>query len=199
VARDGHASTQDDDEILVRHARNDREAFAAIYERYFSRVYWYRYGRLQSPQAAEDATSLVFTKALHALPQYREQESALAFRAWLFRIAHNVIVDELRARRPYAPLAAAHEIPAPMLSPESALLQAEDRNLVWALLDTLPPDQRQIVELRLAGLNGPEIAQVLGKNRGAVNTAQSRAVARLRTVMGITRSVPGEEGPDAIS
>lgn len=128
-----HGSVQDEDDVsLVRRARSDREAFAAIYDRYFARVYWYCYGRLRSPQAAEDATSIVFTKVLSAMPHYREQDSALAFRAWLFRIAHNVIVDELRARRPYEPLAAAHEIPDPMLTPESALLQAEDRNLVWA-------------------------------------------------------------------
>ena len=187
------------DHVLVQRARSDREAFAVIYDRYFTRVYWYCYGRLRSPQAAEDATSIIFTKALTALPRYREQESAPAFRAWLFRIAHNVVVDEFRSRRHDEPLAMAHETPDPAPTPESALLRVEEQEDLWNLLDLLPPEQRQVVELRLAGLKGPEIALILGKNRGAVNTAQSRAVARLRSAMGITPGPPGEEGSDAIS
>jgi DNA-directed RNA polymerase specialized sigma24 family protein len=59
---------------------------------------------------------------------------------------------------------------------------------VRALLLRLPPDQRRILELRLAGLTGPEIAAVLGKRLGAVKVAQSRAIARLRQILADDRA-----------
>ena len=184
---------EDDDRTLVAHALGDRDAFDALYHRYFDSVYWYCFGRLRTEVAAEDATSQVFAKALAALPRYREHESATAFRAWLFRIAHNVVIDEVRARRPYEPLTAARDIPDPVHTPEAAVLREETHQDLWNLVATLPPNQRQIVELRLAGLTGAEIATVLGRTRGAVDTAQSRAVAHLRMVLGIPKAARREE------
>jgi RNA polymerase sigma-70 factor (ECF subfamily) len=73
-------------------------------------------------------------------------------------------------------------------SPEDVVLQDEDRLSVAGLLAHLTPDQRQIVELRLAGLNGNEIAEVLGRSRGSVDTAQSRAITRLRAVFAHERA-----------
>ncbi len=98
---------------LVAQARRDPQAFAALYDRYFDAVYRYCYRRLGSREAAEDATSQVFLQALTALPRYREGG---AFRSWLFTIAHNVVINRARARRPSEPLEAAneHADPAPM-------------------------------------------------------------------------------------
>src|SRR5262245_30088354 len=92
---------------LVALALDDRAAFASLYERYMGKVYMFCLDRLQEPAAAEDATSQVFLNALAALPRYRERGGG--FRPWLFRIAHNVVVDAVRARRPLTDLAAAEE------------------------------------------------------------------------------------------
>jgi DNA-directed RNA polymerase specialized sigma24 family protein len=63
-------------------------------------------------------------------------------------------------------------------------------------LAQLPEEQRRVVELRLAGMNGPEIALALGRSHDSVRTTQRRALARLRTLLGVT-SVAGERRHDA--
>ena len=157
----------------------------------FDPVYRYCYRRLGHPEAAADATSHVFTKALAALPGYRED--APSFRSWLFAIAHNVITDDLRARRPIAPIDEAAHIAATGPSPEDVVLTGEAGRTVHTLLAQLPPDQRQILELRLAGLTGPEIAAALGRSLGAVKIAQVRAFARLRATFD-SSSAENKEG-----
>jgi RNA polymerase sigma-70 factor (ECF subfamily) len=174
----GNSGIPDEDVRLVVLAKADPRAFAPLYSRYFDPVYRYCYRRLGHPEAAADATAQVFAKALAALPGYRED--APSFRSWLFAIAHNVIADDLRARRPIAPMEAAAQVAATDPSPEEAILTDEAGCLVRALLSSLPADQRQILELRLAGLTGPEIAAALDRSLGAVKIAQVRAFARLR-------------------
>jgi len=176
---------------LVALAKSDPRAFAPLYARYFDPVYRYCYRRLGHPEAAADATSHVFAKALAALPGYRED--APSFRSWLFAIAHNVITDDLRARRPVAPIEAAAHIAATGPSPEEAVLTGEVGCTVHTLLARLPPEQRQILELRLAGLTGPEIAAALGRSLGAVKIAQVRAFARLRATFD-SSSAEAKEG-----
>jgi RNA polymerase sigma factor (sigma-70 family) len=174
----GNSGIPDEDARLVVLAKADPRAFAPLYARYFDPVYRYCYRRLGHPEAAADAAAQVFAKALAALPGYRED--APSFRSWLFAIAHNVITDDLRARRPVAPMEAAAQVAATGPSPEEVALTNEAGCMVRALLASLPADQRQILELRLAGLTGPEIAAALGRSLGAVKIAQVRAVARLR-------------------
>jgi RNA polymerase sigma-70 factor (ECF subfamily) len=163
----------------VERARHDRQAFAPLYRHYVARVYGYCYHRLGSREAAEDATSLVFAKALTALPGHR----GCSFRGWLFGIAHHVVADALRARGPDAPLEAAAEVVDASPSLEELALVDEDRCRLRELLAQLPPDQRSIVELRLAGLTSAEIGQALGRSRGAVDVAYHRALVRLRTLL----------------
>ena len=146
-------------------------------------VYGNCFRRLGTREAAEDASSLVFIKALAALPRYEER--AGSFRAWLFAIAHNVVVDQVRGRFPDQALDAAAAAPTPVPPPEEQALAADDERILRALLARLTPDQRQVVELRLAGLTDREIAQVLGRSHGAVRMSQFRAVARLRTLLGV--------------
>jgi RNA polymerase sigma-70 factor (ECF subfamily) len=94
---------QAEDARILALAKSDPRAFAPLYARYFDPVYRYCYRRLGHAEAAADAAAQVFTKALAALPGYRED--APSFRSWLFAIAHNVITDDLRARRPVATMA----------------------------------------------------------------------------------------------
>ena len=174
---EGTAACPADEAALIARARHDRRAFAPLYDRYADRVYRYCFRRLGTREAAEDATSLVFAKALAALPGYRGGSVA----AWLFAIAHNVCVNAVR-RRPDLPLDAAGELidAAPTGSPEAAALAAADGDSLRALLAGLPPDQRRVVELRLAGLTGAEIAEAMGRSLAAVKMLQARALARMR-------------------
>ena len=167
------------DEALATRAQHDRHAFTPLYRRYVTPVHRYCYRRLGDRTAAEDATSVIFTKALDALPRFRDG----SFRGWLFTIAHHVVVDTLRARRPGVPLDAAGSIVDVAPLPEEIALTSEARQSVRALLSHLTPRQREVIELRLAGLTGPEIAQALGLGQSAVDVAQFRAMRRLRGLL----------------
>src|SRR3954447_13459856 len=175
----------DSDAHLVVAALADRSAFAALYRRYVDAIYRYAYHRLGTKEQAEDATSQIFLKALVALPSHKPDRS---FRSWLFTIAHNVVTDCYRARRPQEPLDQVADLEERCASPEEEALHLVQRDEVREMLQLLPNDQRRILELRLAGLTSAEIGQVLGKSAGAVKVAQSRPIARLRKSFGEQKS-----------
>jgi RNA polymerase sigma-70 factor (ECF subfamily) len=180
----------DDDALDVAAAKADPRAFAPLYDRYQDLVYRYCYRRLGHPEAAADATGQVFAKALAGLPGYRDD--APSFRSWLFAIAHNELVDVARARRWTTTLDAVSGMATAGPSLEEEVLVAETGRTIRDLLAQLTPDQRQVMELRLAGLTGPEIAASVGRSLGAVKIAQVRAFARVRAALGLTGAF-GEE------
>jgi RNA polymerase sigma-70 factor (ECF subfamily) len=180
LSLDERAAPSEREAELVVRAKRDRQAFVALYDRYLDAIFRYCYLRLGDREAAEDATSQVFAKALDRLPTCRDD----AFRSWLFAIAHNVVADHYRRARPVVPLAAAADVLDPQPSPEEMALHDEDGRTVRALLGRLSADQRDVVELRLAGLTGPQIARALGRSHAAVRVAQFRAYARLRALLG---------------
>jgi RNA polymerase sigma-70 factor (ECF subfamily) len=186
-------SDEDDERTLIAAARHDRRAFAPLYARYAAPIFQYCYGQLGSREAAEDATSAVFAKALAALPRYRDG----SFRSWLFTIAHNTITDHFRAARRETPIEAAAEIVAPGPALDDVASDEDARRRLRDLLAQLPADQRSVIELRLMELNGPEIAAVLGRSHAWVRVTQFRAVARLRTLMSIGAE-PSEARHDAL-
>lgn len=173
------ADFQATDAAIVARAKQDRQIFALLYRRYVDRVYRYCLRCLGDRDAAEDATSTVFAKALAALPTCRDD----AFRSWLFAIAHNVITDTYRTRSLATPLADAADVADRDPSPESQALAADDARRIRTMLALLPDAERDLLELRLAGLTDAEIARALGRSHGAVRTSQYRAIRRLRNLI----------------
>jgi RNA polymerase sigma-70 factor (ECF subfamily) len=183
--------------VLIARAQCDPDAFAPLYETYFNAVYRYCYHRLGDWNDAEDAASLVFTNALTALPRYQLDHRDGSFRAWLFTIAHNVVANHhrQRARHQDRSLETAARFRDSSPSPEEDALRREAHQTVHDLLTQLPEEQRRLLELRLTGLTDAEIARVVGRNHGAVRASQFRAVARLRSLLGIeTRSKGRNDG-----
>jgi RNA polymerase sigma-70 factor (ECF subfamily) len=179
-----------DEELVGRAQGGQREAFGVLYDRYLPRVYRYCYRLLGRREAAEDANGRVFLNALAALPAFR----ARSFRAWLFAIAHNVVVDDLRARRADLPLEAAAELHDTAPSPEEEAIAVLERCTILALLPRLAEDQRHVVALRLAGLSAAEIGEALGKPRNAVDGLQHRAVLRLQALVAAGARPGAERG-----
>jgi RNA polymerase sigma-70 factor (ECF subfamily) len=167
-----------DDAELVSQAQRDQHEFAVLYRQYLPQVYRYCYRRLGTREAAEDATSQIFAQALAALPRFEDRGGS--FRSWLFTIAHNVVTDEGRRMRPTLSLDVAGAVATPTPAPDELVIRAEEQQTIAALLRELPPTQRQVLELRMAGLTGVEIAGVLGRSHGAIRKLQYRTLRRLR-------------------
>ncbi|MCC6944914.1 MAG: sigma-70 family RNA polymerase sigma factor [Thermomicrobiales bacterium] len=173
------------DDMLVDRAQRNPAAFDAIFDRYWNPVLRYCYYRLGDWHDAEDASAQVFLNALAALPGFAFSAQPNAFKAWLFTIAFRVVSNFRRseARHPRAPLEMAEDWIAPDDPLEDQAVATEEHELLFRLIEQLKPEQRQLVELRLAGLTDAEIALVLGKSSVAIRKAQSRAVIALRSLL----------------
>lgn len=167
------------DEAIAARALTDPDAFTLLYRANALDIYRYCYRRLQDREAAEDATSQTFIDAYAGLRRLGSKP----FRPWLYAIAHNVVVDAHRARRPHLPLDATTSREAPAALPEELVIDRERRDVVLRVLQQLPKRDREVVELRLAGLSGHEIAETLHCSHQAVRAAHYRAVQRIRELL----------------
>jgi RNA polymerase sigma factor (sigma-70 family) len=172
---------EETDEALAARAATDDAAFAELYRRYVGRIRGYCRLRLGEALAAEDATGDIFVKALEHL--HRQSLPIERVRPWLFAIAHNRVVDGYRQRRDDRPLAELGGLAGAAPSPEEAALFEIDREALRTALGLLTPDQAAVIELRLSGLDGPEIRAVLNRSRAWVDTTQYRALVRLRELL----------------
>ena len=173
-----------DTELYERAKAYDADALTAIYDRYESKIYSYVYHRVGDPNVAQDLTSQAFLRMLEAIQN--EQAWRSSFSGWLYRIAHNLIVDFYR-RRGRTNQSSLEDLTVLVASTEDPLHAAE-RTLagerVRATINLLTEEQAQVVTLRfLEDLNVAEVAAVMGKTEGAVKALQYRAVVRLRSLL----------------
>ena len=176
----GTTVSDETDDALAARALHDPEAFTILYRAYALDVFRYCNRRLHNREAAEDATSQTFVNAYHGLCRL----GGKPFRPWLFAIARNVVIDAHRSRRPLVSLEEVDTRADQDPSPEAQAIDREQRDAVQRLLRQLSGRDREVVELRLAGLTGAEIAQTLDCSREAVRAAQYRAMHRLRELVG---------------
>ena len=156
--------------------------FADLYEEHARAVLRYCQLRIADPAEAEDAAALIFTRAFSSWPPANPDSA----RAWLFTIAHHVVANHYRSqttRGPRRPLDDALEVHDAAPTPLDQAIARENRAELRAAIAELSDDQREVVELRLAGLTGPEIADSLGKSHAAVKMLQLRAVQKLRFLL----------------
>ena len=170
------------DRQLVEQALAEPAAFLEIFQRYRDPVFRYCHRSLGNREAAEDAAQTTFMRAFANLKSCKDRDR---FHAWLFTIAHNVIVDAYRASKPSSPIDWADQIADNAASPEDLAIAATELLQITALLGKLPDLQREVVELRLQGLTDKEIAGILGKSHQAIRAAQYRALIQLRSLAGI--------------
>jgi RNA polymerase sigma-70 factor (ECF subfamily) len=175
------------EEDLVRRAqRREPEAFGQLYEEHFDRIYRYVILRVRNQAEAEDITQQVFLKALENIGSYRWR--GMPFASWLFRIAHNLVVDHWKKKsREKVAAVAPEEIDEMAASPNDPAALAElsfDIKQLAAACEQLTDGQREIVSLRFAGgLSVAEAAKVMGKSEGAVKVLQHAALVKLRRIL----------------
>ncbi len=161
----------------------EREArLTALFDSCYPRIARYALARIGDQSEAEDIASEVFVRAIEALPSYRER--GLPMEAWLFRIAHNLVVDHLRrvnrVERSEEPVEGLLDSKDPAHVAEERIRLREVREA----MRTLTPQQREVVSLRFfAGLDSKEVAAVMHKSRGSVREMQRAALERLREML----------------
>lgn len=155
-------------------AQADPQAFAPLYEHYFERIYAYCRRRANSDQEAEDLCSQVFIRVLSGIHTYNGGMVA----AWLFRVAHNVIVNHYRGKHPIISL---DGIEIPHEADEDPVEHADDQRVIRELVSALPDDKRTLLSLALdGGLTSQEIGEILQKSAGAVRVELHRTIQSLR-------------------
>lgn len=170
---------------LLRRAQAhcDPTAFDGLYLLFADRVYRYLLARVSDPDWAEEITSQVFVRLLEKIDIYRigPQDNAAIFSAWLYRLAHNKMVDVIRSSK------RAQEAPldqAAYLSGGSDLDTVEDRldfGRILEKLQFLNEQQREVILWRfIEEMSIAETAQIMQKSEGAVKALQHRALESLR-------------------
>jgi len=160
----------------------DAQAFADLYEHHLDRIFHYFYYRLGHPQDAEDLTERVFLKAWQAIGSYDARGAP--FSAWLYRIAHNLLIDHRRVQHPTEPLDEAFEIADEAADiAELAAKRGEARELAEAIAQLAPMEQSVLVLRFIEKLDHRTVAGIIGKGEAATRSIQSRALARLGRIL----------------
>lgn len=169
--------------IIMRAQRGDVDSIGQLYDQHQNAVFRYLWARLGQRPLAEDLTGEVFLRMLKALPNYRP---TAPFRAWLYRIARNLLVDHYRKHGQAAqvPLETAEARP----TSEADLLTVAEHTLTITHLQTalsqIDEVQREVVTLRfLSGLSLQETAAALEKTEAAIKALQHRGLAALRQAL----------------
>jgi RNA polymerase sigma-70 factor (ECF subfamily) len=173
-------------EDLIQRARQfDQKALAEIYDSYSTGLYGYALRLIGDPNTAEDCVAETFSRFLNSLHAGKGPRKQL--KAYLYRIAHNWIVDLYR--RSPAEFLALEE--SPDLSHPILVEEQVDRQLLADQLRTalfqLTPDQRQVIVLVfIEGWRKSEVAAAIGKPVGAVKSLQHRGIRSLRRILGVS-------------
>jgi len=169
------------DRLVDRAAGGNFEAFGQLYGIYLDRIYRYAFHQVQDRMTAEDITEEVFVKAWNAIKSCKGKGQT--FSAWIYRIAHNHIINTLRNTQKFASIDMENiaEISSPKLEVEMKLEQQE----LTEMIADLPQNQRQVVVLKfIDGLDNREIGKIMRKSEGAVRIMQMRALTALRQKIG---------------
>ena len=172
-------------------ARKGAAALAELFEEYYDRIARYIAVRIGNRDDAEEMAGEVFLRALEAVDTF--QWRGIPMHAWLFRIAHNLVVDYLRrhTKRRSVPLEEAHTLPSASDPPREAEIKIQSEEAFRAM-ERLTPAQQEVLTLRLlGGLSAAEAGQLMGRTEGAVRELQRAA---LRTLRGMLN--PQSQGSD---
>jgi RNA polymerase sigma-70 factor, ECF subfamily len=159
-------------------AGSDVETFESLYRRAFPRVYAYVAALLRDRAAAEDVTAQAFERAYRKRRSYRSRRGTPE--AWLFGIARNAALDELRRRKRSAGFEAdTEDLGAAALDEQAEL--ARRRLLVRTALVSLDGHERDLIALKFAGgLSNAEIGRILGMSESNAGTRLHRTMTKLR-------------------
>lgn len=172
------------DDLLVRVASGDRQAFESVYQLASGRLFAICLHVLRDRSDAEEVLQDVFTSVWHKAAQFDRAKAAAM--TWLSMMARNRAIDRLRAAppRPLDDLSVADEIPDFAPQPAQVAEQASDRQRLDDCLDTLEPRRRSLIRLAfLEGASYEELARRIGSPLGSVKSWIRRGLGQLRVCL----------------
>ena len=173
---------QNEKSIIRRAQEGDPVALTQLYEENFDRIYRYIVLKIGDRTEAEDMTQQVFINAIKSISSYKWK--GMPFSSWLYRIAHNQIVDHLRkkSRRPTVPLDELRQSGDD--NPERTAERKMEIEELASATQKLTKAQQEVISLRFAGeLSIAEAARAMGKSVGAIKALQHSAIVTLRRIM----------------
>ena len=166
-------------EWLVPVAADDALDWDAVYREELPRVYNFHRYRVFDQVTAEDLTSVTFEKAWRARSRYRKERAAVS--TWLLSIARNVAIDHFRRAKTRSEVPLEDDAVPDRVTPEDEALRRDEQRRLAALLDGLPPRERELIALKYGGgATNRAIATLTGLSESNVGTILHRTVAALR-------------------
>ena len=177
-------SDMSDEILLAKIAESDRQALEALYDRYGRRVFALAARMLNDPQSSEEVTQDVFMSVWRRVTSYKPGRGK--FTTWLFSIAHNRTIDELRKRmrdrnRDNQNIDDHIDIKEESALPADQIVAQSEFDMVKHAMKALPEEQRRVVELSyFGGFTQVEISEMTGQPLGTVKTRMRLALKKLR-------------------
>jgi RNA polymerase sigma-70 factor (ECF subfamily) len=173
------------EEVLLAAAMQyDEAALGELYDRYEAKIFNYIYRRTGDEALAEDFTAQVFLKMLESIRDQKAWHSS--FSGWLYRIAHNLVIDHYRrkGKQGMVDIEEAAPVAPEAQNPEVTVEHTLDAERLRAAIHRLTDEQAEVVSLRfLEGYSISEVAAMMNRTEGAIKALQYRAVATLRTLL----------------
>ena len=167
-----------DAELVARLKANDDEAYREVVARYGDPLYGYIYSITGDHHLSEDVISETYLRMVEKIDGYSFYGAP--FKAWLYRIAHNLAINALKRRRYTADIANLEQVAPPVDDPAATIAARCEAEELRAALAELTEEQQQVVLLRfVAGQSPGEVAQTLEKTENAVKQMQFRALRSL--------------------
>jgi RNA polymerase sigma-70 factor (ECF subfamily) len=174
-----------DEQLIGRVAAKDAAALEVLYDRYSSIVMGMAFRMLSDRTVADEVLQETFWRVWNKAGQYNMERGSL--RSWLFTIAHNAGIDELRREKAERTLLDEGQLERTKNGAPSVTAQVAsgiERQQILAALEDLPPDQRQVIELAFFnGLTRQEIAAKVGVPLGTIHTRARLGLQKLRAAL----------------
>lgn len=174
------SALQDEEiQIVQKAVCGDQQAFTQLFDRYYAPINRYFYFHLSNQQDVDDLTNMVFLKTWQNLQKFKQNKGT--FKAWLYRIAHNLLIDFYR-RPTYADsVEEIIEIEADIMKPENLIVSRQEIYQLRLALAELDERSRSVIIHRfIAGLDHHETARLLGLSEGNVRVIQLRSLKKIK-------------------
>jgi len=168
-------------DLISQASEGNAEAFGVLYEKYIGQIYNYIYFRTSNGKDAEDICSRVFLRALNHIEKYEDR--GYPFSAWLYRIAHNLVVNWYRDSDRSDETSLADQYPTPVIegSVEERIEKKDESERLMSIINDLPEDRKELLILKhVEELTNTEIGQIMDRTEGAIKALYHRTLESLR-------------------